>query len=83
MTHSLHIEGEKIFIGGVGAVKESNDGEIAVRLEGGRSLVLTGKGLNIERLDLSEGKLNAVGEVNAVKYTKTLDKKNLVKRIFK
>ena len=83
MSHELHIEGKKkIEVTEVISVEEFDETEIYLNLQE-EDLVLYGKNLHIETLDLDTGKLMASGEVESLSYTKKIKRKSLLERLRK
>lgn len=46
-------------------------------------MFISGHGLHIEKLDVDSGVVEAIGEIDAIKYNKTGKDGNMFKRIFK
>ena len=82
-NHSIQLENKKLLsVSEVTAVDAFDEETILIDLveEG---LVVTGKNLHIEVLDLEEGKLIASGEIDALTYTKKKPKSKLFDRFRK
>jgi sporulation protein YabP len=72
----------RLCVGGVLGVKSYNDKEITLILSE-YLLVVSGEGLNIDKLDVEEGNITAEGVVLSLKYVKTLEKGGFLKRLTK
>jgi hypothetical protein len=81
--HTLQMErNSKLCAGGVLSVKSYNDKEIALILSE-YILVISGEGLNIDKLDTVDGNITAEGVILSLKYVKTLEKGGFLKRLTK
>ena len=83
MNHELHIEGkEKIEVTEVTSVDGFDEEAICINLKE-EGLMIYGRNLHIESLDLDIGRLIATGEVESIAYTKKKIKKNIWERFRK
>ncbi|MBE6031552.1 MAG: sporulation protein YabP [Clostridiales bacterium] len=87
-NHVLSIEGrEHMTVTAVTDVDSFTEEMVLVKLEKG-GLIIKGKKLHVQRLDLQEGKVAITGEVESVLYTEKTKKKDkrerkgLLKRLF-
>ncbi len=81
-THKLEIDHHRMFsLTGVKDVPIFTDKNITVILDG-ETLTITGQNFSVKNLDIENGKLNALGDVRALKYSAS-GSGSLVKRIFK
>ena len=79
--HRIEIENKKrIYVTAVGAVEAFDEDAILVDLKE-EGLVISGKNLHIENLDLEEGRLIAEGEIDAVSYTKKKSRSGLLEKL--
>lgn len=67
---------------GVEDVPTFTDKTIVIRLEG-ETLTVSGQNLAVKNLDVTEGKLQIEGQVNALKYSAQTSPTSFAKRIFK
>ncbi len=81
--HSVTIENrEKISVSEVKGVDTFDEDEVCLQLnEGG--MVIKGRNLHIQKLDLDEGVAAISGEITALNYTKKITDKGLIKKIRK
>jgi sporulation protein YabP len=81
--HTLQMErNSRLCVGGVQGVKSYNEKEITLILSE-YILVISGEGLNIDKLDVDEGNIVAEGVILSLKYVKTLEKGGFLKRLTK
>lgn len=79
-NHNLQMENRKsLTMTGVISVEGFDEETILINLEGG-GLVISGKNLHIEGLDLDEGRLTAEGEIEALTYAKKKVRKPFFER---
>ena len=82
--HKLILTARKsVSVNGVSEVIATSSEVISVTISGGEGLMIFGKNLNIKKLVLTEGLLEAEGEVAEVKYAVEREKKSFMKRVFK
>ena len=82
-NHYIQMENKKqITITEVTSVEGFDEETILVNLAD-EGLVISGKNLHIEALDLEDGKLIAMGEIEALTYTKKKTKTRLIDRFRK
>lgn len=84
-NHLITIDNrQKISISEVSDIDNFDEEEIRANLKEG-GLIIKGKGLHIQRLDLAEGVAVITGEVNALTYTQGAKQggKGLLKKILK
>lgn len=67
---------------GVEDVPTFTDKTIVIRLKG-ETLTVSGQNLAVKNLDVTEGKLQIEGQVNALKYSAQTSPTSFAKRIFK
>lgn len=85
-NHLINMEDKKrIIITEVKDIEAFDEDAILVNLADD-GIVIKGENLNIEKLDLNEGKLIAVGKINAISYTgkkhaKKDKKENIIARL--
>lgn len=72
----------KLTVSGVEKVFESNPQKLQLKVAGD-IMQITGSNLNVTRLDTATGVLELGGKVDCIKYSGTMDKGSLLKRIFK
>jgi hypothetical protein len=72
----------KLTISGVEKVFESNPQKLQLQVAGD-IVQISGKDLNVTRLDTATGVLELGGNVDFIKYSSTFEKGGLLKRIFK
>lgn len=72
----------KLTVSGVEKVFESNPQKLQLKVAGD-IMQITGSDLNVIRLDTASGVLELGGKVDCIKYSGTMDKGSLLKRIFK
>ena len=79
--HKIIMENrKKIVVGGVDKVESVNLTQICLQV-GTSMLFLSGNNLHVDKLDVSAGHVEIIGQIDALKYA---DKKqNFFKRIFK
>ena len=81
--HSLVLENrKKLVLMGIEAVECFNEREVVLKLNDGM-LCVTGNELNVEKLDVEDGSLTILGEVSGIKYSKTVQKVNFFRKVFK
>lgn len=67
-THTIQIDNrERVSLTGVTDVESFNEREVSVVAEAG-SLLISGEGLHISRLNLDEGQLIVEGLISAIEY---------------
>ena len=84
-NHVITIDNrEKITVTEVADIDNFDEEEIWANLKTG-GLLIKGKGLHIQMLDLGEGKAVITGEINSLAYTQKKDKseKGLIRKILK
>lgn len=84
-NHVITIDNrEKITISEVADIDSFDEEEICANLKAG-GLLIKGKGMHIQLLDLTEGKAVITGEINSLAYTRKKDKeeKGLLRKILK
>ena len=82
-NHVIELENKsRLMVSAVTAVDEFDEETILADLAD-EGLVISGKNLHIEVLDLEEGKLVATGEIEALTYTKKKAKTKLFDRFRK
>lgn len=84
-NHMITIDNrQRISVTEVADIDNFDEEEICANLKTG-GLLLKGKGLHIQKLDLAEGKAVITGEIASLTYTQTKDKskKSWLKKIFK
>lgn len=81
--HCVTIENrENISVSEVKGVDTFDEDEVCLQLnEGG--MVIKGRNLHIQKLDLDEGVAVISGEITALNYTKKITDKGLIKKIRK
>ena len=82
-NHVITIDNrEKITVTEVADIDNFDEEEICANLKTG-GLLIKGKGLHIQMLDLGEGKAVITGEINSLAYTQKKDKseKGLIRKI--
>lgn len=67
---------------GVEDVPTFTDKTVVIRLKG-ETLTVSGQNLAVKNLDVTEGKLQIEGQVNALKYSTQTSPTSFAKRIFK
>ncbi len=67
---------------GVEDVPTFTDKTVVIRLKG-ETLTVSGQNLAVKNLDVTEGKLQIEGQVNALKYSAQTSPTSFAKRIFK
>ena len=67
---------------GVADVPTFTDKTVVIRLKG-ETLTVSGQNLSVKNLDVSDGKLQIEGQVNALKYSSSAPPSSFAKRIFK
>lgn len=67
---------------GVRDVPTFTDKSVVIRLKG-ETLTVSGQNLCVKNLDVTEGKLQIEGQVNALKYSSQTSPTSFAKRIFK
>ena len=67
---------------GVEDVPTFTDKAVVIRLKG-ETLTVSGQNLAVKNLDVTEGKLQIEGQVNALKYSAQTSPTSFAKRIFK
>lgn len=72
----------KLTVSGVEKVFESNPQKLQLKVAGD-IMQITGSDLNVTRLDTTSGVLELGGKIDCIKYSGSLDKGSLLKRIFK
>ena len=79
--HSLTLEEQnRLNLTGILNVDSFNEKEVCLKLAE-NTLHITGANLNVEKLNVEEGTLSILGEINTIKYSGA--KQSLIKRIFK
>lgn len=79
-NHNLEMENKKrLTLTEVVSVEGFDEETILVNLQGD-GLIISGKNLHIEALDLDEGRMSATGEVESLVYTKKKVKKPFFER---
>lgn len=79
--HSLSLENrKKIVMTGIESVESFNEKEIFLKLSDG-VLSITGSNLNVEKLNVEDGNLTVLGEINGIKYS--AKKASFIGKIFK
>ena len=84
-NHVITIDNrEKITVTEVADIDNFDEEEICANLKTG-GLLIKGKGLHIQMLDLGEGKAVITGEINSLAYTQKKDKseKGHIRKILK
>lgn len=84
-NHIITIDNrEKITVTDVADIDNFDEEEIRANLKSG-GLMIKGKGLHIQMLDLTEGKTVITGEISSLAYTQKKEKseKGLLKKILK
>jgi len=84
-NHVITIDNrQKMTVTEVGDIDSFDEEEICANLKSG-GLLLKGKDLHIQQLDLAEGKAIITGQIQSLSYTQKKDKKekSLLKKIFK
>ena len=80
-AHSLNLEEQKkLTLTGILNVESFNEKEICLKLSN-NMLTILGSNLNVEKLNVEDGLLTVIGEINTIKYSGA--KQNIIKRIFK
>lgn len=83
MNHEVNIENKKqITISGVSSIDGFDENSIFVNLEN-EGMIVFGKDLHIEGLDLETGQLVATGQIEALEYAKKKVKKSLRERFLR
>lgn len=83
MNHELHIEGKsKIEVTEVTSVDGFDEEAIFINLKE-EGLIIYGKNMHIESLDLDTERLIATGEVESIAYTKKKIRKSIWERFRK
>lgn len=72
----------KLTISGVEKVFESNPQKLQLQVAGD-IVQVTGSDLNVTRLDTATGVLELGGRIDSIKYSGTMERGSLLKRIFK
>ena len=84
-NHVMHIDGrERATITEVADVESFNDETVLVSLKAG-GLVIKGHKLQIQKLDIADGKVIITGDIISATYTEKRDKKDkgLLRKILK
>lgn len=82
-NHFIQLENKnRLTVTAVTSVEAFDEETILANLEE-EGLVICGKNLHIEVLDLEEGRLEAVGEIDTLSYTKKRTKSKLFDRFKK
>lgn len=71
-----------MIVTGVEDVPTFTDKTVVIRLKG-ETLTVSGQNLAVKNLDVTEGKLQIEGQVNALKYSAQTSPTSFAKRIFK
>ena len=80
MNHEINIINKKgITVSAVSSIDAFDENCIFVNLQED-GLMIYGKGLHIEGLDLEEGVLTAAGQIDSIAYAKKREKKSLRER---
>lgn len=83
MQHDVYMENrERITVTAVTGVDEFDESAVFVNLKEA-GLVICGRNLHIEALDLEDGKLIATGHVESLSYTKHKERKSFFERFWK
>jgi len=69
-------------IAGIKKVRSTEPTLIVANLDNG-SIIINGVGLSVQQLDIKEGTLSVLGEVNSIKYTNQVSKSFSLRNIFK
>lgn len=79
---ALALENDKLTVTSVTKVISSGDKSI-VLLQNKETLTISGDGLSVTEINLDSGRLSATGRVKEIRFSETLTKAGLVKKIFK
>lgn len=80
--HALNYTRNQLTITGVKEVVSFEDREINLNLNE-NGILIKGSGLNVAELNLKSGLLKIDGAVDSITYTRSHEKLNMVKRLFK
>lgn len=81
MSHEINITGKtNITVSAVSSIDGFDETCIFVNLQN-EGLLIYGKGLHIEGLDLDAGILTAAGQIESIAYAKKKEKKTLRERL--
>lgn len=80
--HAFNYDGRRLNITGVTEVAHFEDKEVAVSLKE-RGLVVRGRDLSVNELNVNTGVLTIDGEVHSIAYTGATEKTSLLKKLFK
>lgn len=72
---------KKLALTGVDEIYSSNDKLISLKTNG-KKLIITGENINISKLNIDTGELEATGNIDSIKYSTNI-KVGLLKRLFK
>lgn len=83
MSFVLHLEGDNIAIKGATKVVSSTEAQAVIEI-GEKSVVLSGEGIEVKKLNLDEGEVCLNGLFSMIKFASAKGKKgSIIKRIFK
>lgn len=82
-SHKVQLDNHKqLCVTGVTAVPVFNDKNMTIKLDN-ENLIVTGQDLDIQSLDIENGKLVVNGYVTSLKYTNTTTPASVIKKVFK
>ena len=79
---ALALENDNLAVTSVSKVISSGDKSI-VLMQNKETLTITGEGLSVTEINLDSGRLSATGRVKEIRFSETLTKAGLIKKIFK
>ena len=82
MKKQIFIEDEIIQIRGAKKVVSSTANQGVVEMEG-EMIVMSGSDMQVKKLNLEEGEVVFQGKVSQIKFSNSIEKKSILKRIFK
>ena len=75
---ALALENDRLTVTSVSKVISS-----IVLMQNKETLTITGEGLSVTEINLDSGRLSATGRVKEIRFSETLTKAGLIKKIFK
>lgn len=79
---ALALENDRLTVTSVTKVITSCDKSI-VLVQNKETLTITGDGLSVTEINLESGRLSATGRVKEIKFSETLTKAGLIKKLFR
>ncbi|PKK95844.1 MAG: sporulation protein YabP [Tenericutes bacterium HGW-Tenericutes-4] len=83
--HKITLENrEKLTLTGIGKVHNANEHTISVEING-TNLIIEGSNMQVSKLDVQTGNMEAIGAFDLIKYSNsgTKSAKNILNRVFK